>query len=429
MKKLTLITTAVIYISLHSFAQGGWTICNAPTSSRVDDLFMVDTQTGYAVNGNKILKTTDGGDNWFIVRQDTMSGRSIEFINAQKGFAGGLNYSSTGSFILFKTLDGGAIWTDITSLLDPRAGGGICGLSIPDSNTIYGCGNYFQDSAYIVKSIDGGITWSFIDMHMYATSLIDMYFLNKDTGFATGKGLLPLETAVILYTTDGGQTWTYKFQNTVTIEYCWKIQRLTSQVYFASIEDEFITGAPSQILKSTDGGMTWNIQTVHPLNHNIQGIGFIDSLKGWTGGWNNSFESNDGGVTWDSVNVCPGMNRVFKVNDSLLFASGFGIWKYSASSTGITPTVSQVPHYASLHCYPNPASKNLSIDVTLLKSTRALIILRDNNGKRIKVIDNSNKSKGVYQYQLNTDNLSDGIYYIVLRTHENGDTEKVVVRH
>jgi photosystem II stability/assembly factor-like uncharacterized protein len=112
--------------------------------------------------------------------------RSVEFINNQKGFVGGLT-SSAANNILLRTTDGGATWTDLTQLLDTIARTGICGFAIPDSNTIYGCGTWFTDSAYIVKSTDDGNTWSFIPMHMYATSLIDMYFLNKDTGFVTVK--------------------------------------------------------------------------------------------------------------------------------------------------------------------------------------------------------------------------------------------------
>src|SRR5205085_715112 len=152
--------------------------------------------------------------------------------------------------------NGGLSWEDLTPLLDPRAIKGICGLSIASPTVIYGCGNWYQDSAYIVKSIDGGDSWQFIDMSTYATSLIDMYFISPDVGFATGKGVMPLQTAVILYTEDGGASWTYKFQNDIASEFCWKIQQLTPDTYFASIEDFGVT--PSKILSSSDGGMNWD---------------------------------------------------------------------------------------------------------------------------------------------------------------------------
>jgi hypothetical protein len=187
---------------------------------------------------------------------------------------------------------------------------------------------------------------------------------------------------------------------------------------------------PARILKSTDGGMNWNVHTVYTAFQNIEGVGFIDSLKGWTGGgFSYSFESNDGGFTWDTIQACLGMNRVFKVNDTLLLASGFGIWKYSRSPTGISSSAAELIPYASINCYPNPVNKNLSIDLTLLKSTRTMIVLLDETGKRLKIIDNTNKPKGVYNYQLDTGECSPGIYYVVLKTHEIDQTIQVVITH
>src|SRR5436190_228006 len=100
----------------------------------------------------------------------------------------------------------------------------------------------------------------------------------------------------------------------------------------------------------------------------IQGVGFIDSLHGWTGGgFYHSFQTNDGGMTWDTIQTCKGLNRFFKVNDTLVFATGLGIWKHGTSPTGIAPAVARMIPHASINCYPNPANKNLSIDLTLLK--------------------------------------------------------------
>ncbi|MEO6540876.1 MAG: YCF48-related protein, partial [Ferruginibacter sp.] len=315
----------LLMISGTCYAQSGWRICNAPAfGTRVDDIFMVNTQTGYAVCGDgKIVKTTDGGNNWLLLEQaNNIYYRSVEFMNTQKGFVGGFTFNpNVVTNILKKTTDGGATWTDLSSQLDARARKGICGLAVADSNTIYGCGNWFGDSAYIVRSSNGGTTWSFIDMSAYASSIIDMHFINKAVGFVTGKGPLPLETGIILYTTDGGRTWTNVFQGTASNEYCWKIQRLNSSLYFAALED-FGT-EPPKILTSTDGGMSWAIQQVATTPYNIEGIGFINAQKGWTGGAAGfAFESNDGGMNWDTIHVCPFMNRVFRVNDTMLFASG-----------------------------------------------------------------------------------------------------------
>jgi hypothetical protein len=256
-----------------------------------------------------------------------------------------------------------------------------------------------------------------------------MSFVNKDTGFVTGTGPLPMQTAVVLYTADGGQTWAYKFQDTIPSEYIWKIQRLTDKIYFGNIERQ--TTEASRIIKSVDGGMTWTVHVVAATCQFLEGIGFIDSLKGWAGGWGaTNFESNDGGITWDSIAVCPWMNRVFKVNDTLLFASGKKIWKYNALITAVKPVPAwDVTPFVTLDCHPNPANEFLTINVSLHVSTHVLLLLLDEKGNRIKIVDSSNKFRGDYQYALDAAHLSPGVYYLTLKTHEDERIQKLVVSH
>jgi photosystem II stability/assembly factor-like uncharacterized protein len=102
----------------------------APVLFVLTIIFMVNTQTGYAVCGDgKIVKTTNGGNNWTLLLQGSgIYCRSVEFINTQTGFVGGFPVSGGTTNILRKTTDGGTTWTDLTSLLHPKARKGICGL-------------------------------------------------------------------------------------------------------------------------------------------------------------------------------------------------------------------------------------------------------------------------------------------------------------
>jgi photosystem II stability/assembly factor-like uncharacterized protein len=268
-------------------------------------------------------------------------------------------------------------------------------------------------------------------MRPYATSLIDMYFINKDTGFVTGRAGVSfgdLSTAVILYTTDGGITWDKKFENSDANEYCWKIQRLSDKTFFASIQDYNPpdSNRPS-ILKSVDGGMIWTKYFVRDTYFNIEGVGFIDSLKGFAGGdKEGSFESQDGGKTWVASSVCPYMNRVFRVNDSVVFATGFQIWKYERGKNGVSGQ-SPGPQYIYLKCYPNPANDNLNIDFTLSRATRAVLNIYDTQGRNVREIVNADMNAGGYHLTTDTDNLAVGAYYVLLRTHEDKKVVKVLV--
>lgn len=426
--------TLLILLTLRSllspslcYSQGSWTLCKAPPfGNRVDDIFMVSAQVGYAVSGDgQIVKTTDGGKNWLLLAQSsTIYYRSVEFVTPLKGFVGGFPYLTGNTKTFLTTNDGGKSWKDITPLLDPKARRGICGLAAPDSNTIYGCGNWFDSTGYIVKSVDGGKSWSFIDMGHYAKSIIDMCFISKDTGFATGRSVDSVHTAIILYTTNGGQTWSTKFRNTTMSEYVWKIQRLTRTQYFASIED-FTSVSPS-VLTSVDGGMSWSACKVRDSAYNIEGIGFIDPMNGWAGGdWVHSFATTDGGKTWVVDSVCPLMNRVFRVNDTLLFATGLDIWRYSriGHNTGLAPIV-RTPAFASMQVAPNPAETDIHIRISLARHTHAVLMLVDEQGREVRQIENDDKEAGDWFYSTSCSGLAPGIYYLVLKTHE----DKVIVK-
>lgn len=426
--KNNLLAIGLLFASYAALGQNGWTVCNAPAfNGRIDDLVMVNGQTGYAVGsaggGGQIVKTTDGGNNWtFLNLEPNVHHRSVEFFDAEKGFVGG--FTLGGTKVLQKTTDGGATWTNITGLLHPKARRGICGMAVADANTIYAGGNWFDDSGYIVKSTNGGESWSFIDMSEYASSIIDMYFLNKDTGFVTGKGPDPLNNAVILYTTDGGVTWDYKFHNFEELNaYVWKIQRLNKQVWFASIQN--LGNVPPRILKSINGGMTWQKIEIPVAHYNIQGVGFIDPLLGWAGGENGKlFETKDGGLTWDSIPVIPYMNRVVKLNSNSMLATGTQIWKYNG--TGTYPAIPATRH-AWLTCYPNPVKDVLTMNAAITNPSRIVVAVYDQAGRRVKVVENADRAGGSYQYFLDTKSFQPGVYHVVLKTHEDQCAVSVVV--
>ena len=91
-------------------------------------------------------------------------------------------------------------------------------------------------------------------------------------------------------------------------------------------------------------------------------------------------KSDDGGKTWKYSSVCPYMDRVFRVNDSVMFATGFQIWKYEKGENGY-PRWLRNPVIINLYCYPNPVNKVLTINFALARSTRAVLNMYDAQGK------------------------------------------------
>ena len=121
----------------------------------------------------------------------------------------------------------------------------------------------------MMKTTDGGQTWTAWSMKPWADLLIDCYFTSPTRGWVVGgKTDQPTPTRanvkpVVLLTEDGGQTWVNRVANIQSQfppgEWGWKIQFLNDQIGFVSLEN-FDAGA---ILKTTDSGQTW---TRHAVN-------------------------------------------------------------------------------------------------------------------------------------------------------------------
>src|SRR5262245_36344269 len=168
-------------------ARAGWaTLPNAPIApsgyERHDDLFFVSPDSGWVVNGaGEIHRTTDGGESW--THQATLPNylRCVGFATPFKGWAGTL----FGDPLLYATTDAGVTWTPVTNIPPPLPFG-ICGLSVVNASVAYGCGRYDGPPAVLIKTSDGGATWTSRDMEPLATALIDCHFFDESNGLAVG---------------------------------------------------------------------------------------------------------------------------------------------------------------------------------------------------------------------------------------------------
>jgi photosystem II stability/assembly factor-like uncharacterized protein len=340
-----------------------WRKTNAPVaSSRTDDIWFIDPNTGWAVNSDgSIIKTSDGGQSW-VVQQSTPGVylRCVGFANSNVGWVGTLTRNRR----LFHTVDGGTSW-NMVSPLPVEAPVAVCGLSVVSDRIVYASGtNRPTDVPRMMKTVDGGATWTAWDMSAHASILIDTYFVDALHGWVVGgKANEPTPTTrdklkpVVLETTDGGLTWTNRLAGQEAAfpfgEWGWKIQFLNDQIGFVSLEN-FNEAA---ILKTTDGGQTWKRLKVNDPqgNVNLEGIGFIDEQRGWVGGWGpGGFGSSgspqgftsattDGGENWRDANeigLFINRFRFFGNPVHVGYASGDTVYKYS--SDPVTPAAAAV---------------------------------------------------------------------------------------
>lgn len=446
-------------LSTFLFAQTAeWKVLtNPPEAARYDDMSWVTPEIGWTINSSgQIWKTSDGGVNWELQKTISSYLRSIAFSDSLNGWVGTLRgFGSTVDHSLIQplyfTTDGGKNWNKLDTTLIPNPKPKrICGLSLVGKDIIYGSGA-FDGPARIVKSIDGGKTWTSINMSPYAQTLIDIKFFSADTGIVVGGGLsgvfsssrIPGDNSinsVILYTTDGGLNWTPVYTGNVQGEWGWKIHFVNRKVGFVSLE----SFTQATVMKTTDGGLTWSRNEVTG-NFDIEGVGFITENVGWVGGYGVSSYSTDGGSTWTTFNIGGGgaadavdedrVNRFRFFGDTLAYASGRKILKYHKnSSTKITEPKIVEKSLLLLSNYPNPFNPSTTISYQLPKSSDVLITIYNTFGQEIfssnlgfqnsgnqKFVwngkDSSGKqvSSGVYFYRIDAGNISDSRSMILMK--------------
>ncbi len=402
-------------------AQTGWSVLDITASGRYDDAYFINADTGWAAGGPNgwIRKTVNGGQSWTLQFTSPHYLRSIEFLNADTGFAGSLNGR------LYRTADGGSTWDNIAGSMAPPPLG-ICGLAAIGGTTIHACG-LWAAPAYVYSSTDAGGTWTYTDMSGLATRLVDIHFTHPDTGFATGTADPAVNGGVILRTTDGGASWSVVHQTNTLTDIVWKIQRLTAELWYASIYSE-PTNDDTRMLRSNDAGITWEQVLVSDDYTYVEAIGFIDPLRGWTGGDDRLWETTDGGETWTEIALGDSYNRFFKVNDSTAYLTGQKVYKYQGDLTTQVPAEAAIPPPHSLRVTPNPSGGRIQVEVVLDRSTIADLRIVNASGSTVRQLLRSNDAApGPHRFIVDLSWEGIGTYLVVLKTNEGMSWEKAVI--
>ncbi|NVO04037.1 MAG: T9SS type A sorting domain-containing protein [Bacteroidetes bacterium] len=161
-----------------------WNVLNTGTNSYVRSIFFINDTIGFVCGNDTLLKTTDGGLNWISQPLIIGTGFSLSKIFFPTDSVGYCNTFACGNDLtIFKTTDQGNTW------ISQYVNQAYCTLSMffTDNSTGYTVGQFD-----VSKTTDGGISWN----HQTATppamanffdDIMDVFFLNSDTGFIVGN--------------------------------------------------------------------------------------------------------------------------------------------------------------------------------------------------------------------------------------------------
>lgn len=319
-----------------------WIKLPGTSSYYLTDIWFVGNDTGWATDLSGVLiKTTDGGRTWvdhFVTSEEM---HSIRFPSGTKtGFIGGGN--DVGSFTnpLYKSTDGGDTWV---SLNDPQRAIKY-GLSFPEDSLVgYAVGEF----GVIVKTIDGGRTWRSLTIPDIVNTFYGVHFLNNSNGYLVGTD------GIILKTTNGGANWTNLR----------KSLGATTDWYFSERGSGYVVGNSGLVLKSSDFGDHWDTTNIG-FKNNLRTITFSKGeTVGFTGGDSILLKTTNGGNTWEMIGSLP--ERTFSIYDIKVPTNSE--WGYACGveiygDTGmIFKTTDEGVRWARQFVLPNAAVTKLSI--------------------------------------------------------------------
>ena len=179
--------TADLHVPL---SLNGWRGLTSGTTQTLNDVAFADSSRGWTVgNGGTILCTTNGGTTWTAQTSPTASNLlAVTFVNATNGWICGM-----GGTVLSTT--NGRTWTARTSGTSDR----LVDLSFASPS----CGWCIGTNGTVIKTVNRGATWTAISPSFFGDVPSRVCFVSTNTGF------IACRDEQLLYTDDGGRTWSY----------------------------------------------------------------------------------------------------------------------------------------------------------------------------------------------------------------------------
>ena len=163
----------------------------------------------------------------------------------------------------------------------------------------------------ILKTTDSGAGWQANTVIDTSAAFCSFSFVNPATGYAAGRILILGQTLVakplIVKTTDGGGTWNSQLDDSgYTL---WSVDFINENTGYAT--GGLYAIGPNKLLTTADGGLTWQVGSLTGTGY-LQSIsfqnvntGYIASLFGYI------YKSTNSGLNWSIINLLP--NYLFSV--------------------------------------------------------------------------------------------------------------------
>jgi photosystem II stability/assembly factor-like uncharacterized protein len=313
---------ATIYLTTNSGVS--WTPAYSVSNFFIHNFDFINSTTGYSVADDasapgKLLKTTNGGENWQLLRNlpfGAGSNNNLEMVSEQTGFI----YTDIIYGTFRRTTNEGLTWDSIN--IRNNFTYGPYALAFKNAFTGFAMGK----AGSIYHTTNAGTNWTCRSSQWdFMTPLNYVKFFDDNNGIILGTGN-------ILKTSNTGANWELYKAN------C----NFTTAHFINSLTGYSV--AHDSLVKTTNGGVNWSLNGNIALSYGISSIYFIDENTGFIGdGDGNIYRTTNAGINW-SAHLLNSSFDLNSVNDIqfLNTQTGFLYTSYSMTCATCLPVISNI---------------------------------------------------------------------------------------
>jgi photosystem II stability/assembly factor-like uncharacterized protein len=399
-----------------------WGSQNSSSTNSLLSVKSVSNLVGWAVGGSAIRRTTNGGTTWIDCNPapGNITGEihSIEATNADTAFC--TSKSPAGAFI-YRTTNGGTNWTQVFT----QNNGFVNAVHFTSSRHGYAVSNPVGGNWVVWYSVSCGAVWDTIrtvpqngNESGWNNSLV---FTGNYAWFGTNNSRV------------------YKAYNPVCVWIACPTAGLANSMSVHFNSNSLGLAGGNSLVRTTDGGQTWQDLNSVPGSGNILGID----------GNGNDFWFIRGSQIYMSTNCGDDWSLCYTASDTLYdinFAlvngcpegwavgrNGIIIRMSSDSLIGIgNHNISTPSEYKLFQNYPNPFNPVTKIKFDLPSAGQGhafdlQLIVYDVLGREIAVLLNKKLSSGTYDIEWDGSNYPSGVYFYTLKCSDFTASKKMLL--
>jgi photosystem II stability/assembly factor-like uncharacterized protein len=414
-----------------------WVLQTSPLGSKaLGRIQFVSSTEGWISEGyGSLLHTTNAGTDWSVITpfpNDTVVSMSdpavtMWWVNQAHGWKMnilGTSGSDAHGAVIHKTTDGGRTWGK--KVLSTAAGDMGVQVQFVDENV--GWASIYHvpiGNMTLLRSTDGGNNWS----PMSDTAGI-FYFVDANSGWAIGA-------QKIYHTTNGGKNWPVQYTGTTPGSFL--------NIQFTDLNNGWVIGDSSKILRTTDGGSNWIPITNAGLGSatKSKGLFFLNANVGWIGSKTQVISGTSGIILYTTNGGSSWTTQLFPGSSSdnvwsIFFWDATNGWFTSdagkighataGGATGVEKVKNSIPSgYSLSQNYPNPFNPTTNISFTLLSTSFVTLKIFDVIGREVATLVSEELSAGHHARQWNANTTASGIYFYRLQAGSFIETRKLVL--